>query len=166
MLEPRRLSAVIVAAVIGAGLVAPGCGTDPVGVDDCRRIEQARCAAAEACGIVDDVEACQRYYREHCLHGLAAAERPGAPAMQDCVDAIEAAGACARDAGDVALGDCPDGPPATPTDADVTGPCDVVEAPELVEECSFLLPVPPDPMGTGGEGGAGGSSGAGGDSAG
>src|SRR5690606_27266048 len=89
----------------------PGCGTDAVGVDECRTLELARCEEALACGFVDDVEACQRYYRSHCLHGLAVNARPSQDERDRCVEAIRKAGACARSDGpDTPLASCDGGP--------------------------------------------------------
>lgn len=127
-------------------LVAPGCGTDARGIDDCRNIEQARCAAAANCGgpngsgtVVVDVDSCQRFYRDQCLHGTTTAS-PGAPAVDECVRAIQAAGECAgADAACVA--------PLTPESA-----CTKILRPELLAECRFLTPEEPT-----GEGGASGS---------
>ena len=98
------------------------CGTDPVGVESCRKIEQARCENAPACGISltmpvhngdspeQDVAACIRYYHDACLHGFVAPDDPGAVVVQGCIDAIN------------------------------TGDCSVVKAPETSPSCSFLIP--------------------------
>lgn len=120
---------------------AAGCGTDAKGVDDCREIEQARCAAAQNCG-VSDVPACQRFYRDQCLHGLAAAP-PGSAKVKACVATIRAAGQCAAQPSDVPLLDC-----STAEDA-----CAIVNKPETTAECSFLSANPD--AGTGGGGGGG-----------
>lgn len=112
-------------ALIAAAAFA--CGTDPVGVDTCRRIETARCENAPACGIDltrpvhrgDDskssVAACVRYYEDACLHGLAAPEDPGSVKTQACVDAIN------------------------------NGSCDVVKTPESHPDCIWLVPPAPPP---------------------
>jgi hypothetical protein len=120
-----------------------GCGTDAVGVDDCRRLEEARCAAAEACGDVNDIEACQRFYRDQCLHGLSV-PRPGGANIDACAQAIASAEGCARETDPA----CTD--PALKEQA-----CELVRHPELAPECSFLGPG--DPPGTGGTGSGGGS---------
>lgn len=125
-------------------LMAPGCGTDARGIDDCRNIEQARCAAAANCDgpkgsgrVVADVDSCQRFYRDQCLHGTTTAS-PGAPAVVECVGAIQAAGECAKaDAECVA--------PLTPESA-----CEKILHPELLIECRFLTPKPEDITGEGG----------------
>lgn len=118
-------------------------------MDDCRKIESARCSAGVECGVVDDASRCERFYRDHCLHGLAVAEAPGAPAVASCVAAIEAAAACGPDA---ALDECD---AVRPTEgSELAAPCDVVLHPEWTEQCAFLV--------AGNEGGAGGSGGSGG----
>src|SRR3954469_404725 len=105
------LSAVTAFAIV----TAAGCGTDAKGVDDCRDIEQARCAAAKSCGIVDDVAECQNFYRDQCLHGLAVAP-PGAAAIKNCVGTIRAAGDCAALKGpDSNVSDCAEPPPSSST---------------------------------------------------
>src|SRR5262245_50800694 len=81
-------------ALSSAIAFAPGCGTDPVGVDDCRSIEQARCEAAKPCGLITDVSACQRFYRDECLHGLAVSSSPGSTEVEKCAAAVRAAGRC------------------------------------------------------------------------
>lgn len=109
-------------ALACAGLLGLACGTEPVGVDACRRIEHVRCESAAACGIdlsmpvhrgdspASDVNACKRYYDDACLHGLATTKEPGNVAVQACIDAI------------------------------ITGSCDVVRTPESDPACAFLIP--------------------------
>lgn len=144
-----------------AALGSPGCGTDAVGIDDCRDIERARCEAASHCGRIDDVEECQRFYRDQCLHGLSV-ESPGAIAVERCVDVIRKAGECARDNGgtDAAIDDCDPEPSSDTVDVDTA--CDLVLFPERSAECSFLTPNPPEPSGEGGEAGRSSDSGRGG----
>jgi hypothetical protein len=113
---------------------AAGCGTDAVGVDECRDIEEARCEAAQFCDIVDDVDACKRFYRDQCLHGLANGEQPGAPDVKKCVASIKNAGQCAKN-GVETLADCV---PKPSEKTALTKVCDVVLTPELVTECDFL----------------------------
>jgi len=101
----------VAAAVAGAAL---GCGTDAVGVDACRSIEQARCQKAPSCpalGITTSqgVEECAQFARDRCLHGIAVAD-PGAAALDACVKAIA---------------------------ADTN--CSVVASPETAPACAFLL---------------------------
>lgn len=152
----RLLPAGVLISVLGV-LAGPGCGTDAVGIDDCREIERARCEAASHCGVIDDVEECQRFYRDHCLHGLSV-ESPGAIVVEACVAVIQRAGECARDKGgeDAALRDCGKVSERT-VGADEA--CDLVLYPERATECSFLTPDPPQPNGEGGAAGESGGSG-------
>jgi hypothetical protein len=147
----RSLSATLASALTVFSLVTASCGTSAVGVDDCREIEKARCQAASPCGIIDDVPACERFYRDHCLHGLAAPPPEGA-SVAACVQVIQAAGQCAEDGADTPLASCT--PRITAAAAGLKTACDVVQHPELTSECSFLLDVPADTS----SGGAGGQS--------
>lgn len=111
-------------AVLAFGVLTGvfACGSDPVGVETCRTIEQARCENAPSCGlsleqpvhrgdsVEDDVRACIQFYEDACRHGLAAPTDPGALELQACVDAIN------------------------------TGDCNVVRAPETHPACAFLVP--------------------------
>jgi hypothetical protein len=135
-----------VAALAGG----PGCGTDAKGIEDCREIEQARCAAAVPCGIVPDEEKCKIFYRDHCLHGMAG--NPPEQAYIDlCVNTINKLGTCAKAGGPKAeLADC--GVRAS----GATTVCDVVQFPERAEACQFLSSKPP-PASSAGQGGAAGS---------
>lgn len=132
----RSLCAAVASAVTTFLVVhSSGCGTDAVGVDECRKIEEARCEAGVPCGVVDDADACKRFYRDQCLHGMQNAEKPGDPAVNKCIATIKAAGRCA--AAEVEnLADCPEPPTAGTT---LTKVCDVVLEPELVVECDFLV---------------------------
>jgi hypothetical protein len=113
--------------------VVLGCGTDAVGVGECRALEQARCAAAAACGF-PDVAACERYQRDHCLHGVAL-EEISAGQIDICVVDIERAGRCAASQGaTTSAGAC-----AEPVVAQGTA-CDVVRTPERAVSCAFLAP--------------------------
>jgi hypothetical protein len=123
------MRALLLAMVAGlAPAIALACGTEPVGVDTCRKIETARCESAPACGIDlgspthngDDpksaVASCIRYYDDACLHGIAAPEDPGSVKTQACVDAI------------------------------LNGSCDIVKTPETAPDCAWLVPpAPPAP---------------------
>lgn len=125
---------VAVAALVVAACAAAGCSTDPVNPDGCRKIEDARCVAAAYCPNFPnlDVDACQRFYRDQCLHGLASASDPGEPKIQQCVRAITAAGNCAK----AKQKPCP----LEVSKAD--DPCDAIQNPENYAECSFLVPPP------------------------
>jgi hypothetical protein len=138
-LTARSIAAPALTAATTLFLLAPGCGSDAVGVEDCRKIEQARCDAGAACGRVKDVEACRRFYRDHCLHGLPLESSPGTIPVKACTDAIQAAAACARQGGPgVSSIDCPGvGTTRLPL------ACDVVGQPEATEPCRFLVPSTP-----------------------
>ena len=145
----------IVSALTTFGLTAGGCTTDAVGIDACRDIETARCEAAQYCGRIEDVEACQRFYRDHCLHGLAeGVEVPADDSVGDCVATIQKAGECAKNDPFATLESCD--PPVTTNSNGATRACHIVLFPEWSAECSFLgkrgdLP----PLGDGGPGGGG-----------
>ncbi len=111
-----------------------GCGTDAVGVDECRDIESARCEAGAFCGLVEDVEQCKRFYRDQCLHGLANGDRPGSPQVKACIATIRAAGECAK-AGVEDVASCT---PALPSLTIHNKVCDVVLRPEGAVKCEFL----------------------------
>ena len=137
-------------AVIAAGVV--GCGTDAVGVSDCRAIERARCQAAASCGY-PTVDECQRLQRDRCLHGVEPEEV--APAQVDaCVRDIQAAGTCAAALGPGASADACMPPIATVAPARTA--CDVVLSPEVAASCTFLVPSaqPPQPPPPAVDGGA------------
>lgn len=116
-------------------LASPGCGTAAKGIQDCRDIEQARCKAAVACGIVAHEHDCEIYYRDHCLHGLPVA--PPQPAtVDDCVATITSLGTCVQSLGkDALLADCD---PSRPLADNATSACEVVQYPERAYACSFL----------------------------
>jgi hypothetical protein len=124
MLRRPLLLALAGLATAAAALPAGGCGTDAVGVDACRQIEQARCRKAPDCQIAlqppyhqagSDVDECIRFYDAACLHGLASNDDPGGSAVAACVQAIENDG------------------------------CSVVQNPESDPACSFLIPQAPPP---------------------
>jgi len=144
--------AVAVAFVALCLLPGGGCGTDAVGVESCRDIELARCDAAATCGTVDDAASCRRFYHDQCLHGLPVPD-PGKLQVQDCVEMIERARACAVEGPDTALADCPREVTSEPS---VSTVCELVAAPEFGSECRFLAPAsePDEPAAAGGAGGA------------
>ena len=139
------LSAAVMAALFGlAASAASGCGTDAVGIEDCRQIEQARCDAGAACGMVKDADACKRFYRDHCLHGLAIPDSPGPTRIKACVTAITAAGQCARTLGPGApITDCSNAAEIGLTA--LASACEVINRPEQTEPCRFLVPDTPPP---------------------
>jgi hypothetical protein len=126
--EDMRAPRLLAMASAAALALVIACGTDPIGVETCRRIETARCESAPACGVDlgtpvhrgDDpksaVAACVRFYEDACLHGIAGPEDPGAVKTQACVDAI------------------------------INGSCDVVKTPETSPDCAFLIPPAPPPQ--------------------
>ncbi len=136
----------VVASVIGgAGLVTTqtqvGCGTSPVNPDGCKSIENARCRALPACPGYEnlDVDACLRFYRDQCLHGLGTGTDPGQPRVDQCVRAIETAGACAAQA----RPEC-----QVSAHTHVMNACDFLAQPQSIipSECDFLAPPPPAPV--------------------
>ena len=115
--------AVLLGICFAMGVASSGCGTQAVGVESCRRVEEARCHQASACkvdltrpagGAGGDVESCVRYYETACLHGLVAAD-PGNAAVDACVAAVN------------------------------KGACNVVLHPESSPACAWLVPPPPAP---------------------
>jgi hypothetical protein len=132
---------------LGFGLLylVAGCGTKAEGISECREIEQARCSAATACGFAQ-VDDCRRYYRDHCLHGLAI-EAISQAQVDACAQELDRAGRCAVAQGGATLASACSEPVATATAASST--CDVVQRPETALACAFLapppLPVPPAP---------------------
>lgn len=148
------------AACAFALVSAEGCGTDAKGVDDCRDIEEARCAAAKNCGTVTDVDECQRFYRDQCLHGLAVS-LPTSMQLKACVATINGAGMCAMGDAATNLRDCD--PSVTGSAPGAKTACDLVANPELASECSFL--APDADAGTSGASGAAGAEESGGSGA-
>jgi hypothetical protein len=121
--------------------LAGSCGTDAVGVSECREIEDARCAAAASCGF-PDVAQCQRYYRDHCLHGVAV-EDVSAVQVDACVAELERAGRCAAEQATPATCSEP-----LRTQVAVAQVCDLVLQPEQLTPCAFLaaVPAPEEPL--------------------
>jgi hypothetical protein len=153
----RSLSATLLSAAATFSIVTASCGTNAVGVDDCRDIEQARCRASASCldadgvPLVQDIAACERYYRDHCLHGFAVKPPAGAD-VAGCIQLIERAGHCAHEDPESELG-CTE--TASTRRAGFTRACDVVTHPERASECAFLLDKPDESDGSAGEGSGG-----------
>ena len=121
---------VVVLTFVALALIAVGgsaaCGTAPIGVEACQRIERVRCECAPACQIdlrrllhsgsssTSDVASCTRYYEDQCLHGLVTTKEPSPQSVDACVAAI----------------------------APINGTCDctVVKTPEVHPSCQFLVP--------------------------
>jgi hypothetical protein len=127
MANMTRFRHTLVVAFVAASSAAflgltPACGTDPVGVEACQKIEKVRCESAQACGISlthpvhpgtsqkDNVAGCVRYYEDQCLHGLSIKKEPDTGSVDTCVNAI------------------------------INGDCSIVKSPETHTECSFLAP--------------------------
>src|SRR5262245_19251520 len=96
MVRLRHLLAANVLALVAAAFAA--CGTDAMGTDACRKIEQARCRRGPACPELHvqpgtGVEECVQFARDRCLHGLPVAD-PGPAAVDRCVAAIDATTSC------------------------------------------------------------------------
>jgi hypothetical protein len=130
----------ILALTCGA---AGGCGTDAVGVSQCRTLEQARCKAGAACGLVDDIDACIRFSRDHCLHGTATGTSPKAADVRDCAAVLDDAGSCAKDSKKTSAQRCGIDLVSGTGSATV---CDVIAEPEKALLCSFLQPEAPAPV--------------------
>jgi hypothetical protein len=152
--EKRQLVVCALSAVSSFALVnAVGGGTDAIGIDHCRAIENARCEAAAQCGEVDDVEACKRFYRDQCLHGLPGVESPSKARINECVEAIAASGECAEDDPEAPLSDC-SGPALTRASGqELDDVCHAIQEPQRTNECDFLLPEDEGEGGAAGEGG-------------
>lgn len=111
-------------------ILTSACSTDAVGVNECRDVEYARCEASVACGVIeeDEVEECQRFYRDHCLHGMKGDEVPSADEHKECLELIEEAGKTAA----TSLGMGGAGEPNESA-------CKIVAAPWKYEECAYLV---------------------------
>jgi hypothetical protein len=120
-----------------AGAVASACGTDAVGVSQCRTLEEARCRAGVACRLVDDLPACLRFTRDNCLHGTATLSAPKRTQVTQCQGVLEDAASCARDSRQMSAQDC--GIDLTPGSGSANV-CSVVLEPERALLCSFLIP--------------------------
>jgi hypothetical protein len=123
----RSLAAIAATIALLAIASAVACGTEPVGVEACQKVERVRCESAAACGIdlsrpthsgdtpEKDVGACIRYYDDQCLHGIVSSNEPAPQAVDACVDAI------------------------------IAGTCEVVKQPETHPACAWLIPPAPPP---------------------
>ncbi len=137
-LSLSRLVIVVLPLLVGVTWLS-GCSTEPVNVEGCRSIENARCEAAGACPNFPnfDVDGCKRFYHDQCLHGLSSSEDPGQPNIEACVQAINQAGACAKQN----QTPCEIAYESTPVDS----PCNLIEHPEKYVACAFLVPPAPAP---------------------
>jgi hypothetical protein len=163
--DPPMLRPQMAMALSAGGLVltaAGGCSKSAVGIDTCREIEYARCEAAPSCPKlfdVSDVDECKRFYRDQCLHGLAASDEPGDPEVRACVQAIEQAGRCAERG--KSLAECGS---LLVESTDAKNTCDLIGSPEKLAACAFLEPQAENgsnaEQGSAGTTGTAGSSGA------
>lgn len=128
-------------SVLTAVLLTVACGTDAVGIETCREIEYARCGAAVSCGLIEDVEACRRFARDHCLHGVGFDEDLSTVRVNRCVDMIELAGRCAEQNKDDLLECRENGVLGTKAQS----VCEIVQEPELAPDCEFLIPPEEEP---------------------
>lgn len=121
---------------------AVACQVEAVGVDECRRIEQARCAAARSCDLgidsADEQATCDRFARDNCLRGFALPDAPKTSLVDACVAAIRTAGTCAGENHPLAK-DCPG---LGMSSAGTTTTCSVVETPSQAPACAFLVGKP------------------------
>jgi hypothetical protein len=154
--------ALAAAAIALPALVDAGCSTQAVGVDECRTIESARCAAARSCGFSEDqATACTEFYRDQCLHGIENSDdAPTEAQASACVKAVQAVEACVK-VGAKHLADCPAVPVATGVDPAGLGTCQaILSRVELLAACSFVaktINTSGSTTTTSGAGGAGGS---------
>ncbi len=144
MIPALRLHHALLLLVGSGGVLLPavlasGCGPEAIGVEACRKIEEARCAAAASCGFSEeDVADCKLVYADQCLHGIENGEkRPTETEADDCVTAVTAAGACAA-AGTEIMDDCVSAPVVE--GAGDRKPCEIVLtfAHELTA-CAFVV---------------------------
>ena len=109
----------IAGIALGGVASLAACGTDSVGVDACRRVEEARRKRAPSCNVSltvpphegapgSDVDACVLYYRDACLHGLSRTVDPSNAEVDACIARIE------------------------------NGTCEATVTPALTNECAWL----------------------------
>jgi hypothetical protein len=156
MLNHRTRNWFALGAVVAA-TVHPACSTKAVGVEECRRIEYARCDAAPNCPDqfeVTDVEQCRLFYRDHCLHGMDLSSAPKASSVNNCVKAIQTLSKCAKQDPSTPLASCDNGRIHSNA-AKLTTVCKLLAEPESIPECSFLVP---EATATGGQTSVGGQS--------
>lgn len=157
----RRPAAAVVAALLPiAAWIAPGCGTDAVGIEACRQIELARCDVAPRCAgfegspaieTEEQVANCRNFYRDHCLLGLENAEaEPGQGDIDACVAAIERTAECGSPRSST-MAEC--GVELRAGEDGALAPCRVLQEPERLQACRWLEPAEED-EGAGGGGGA------------
>jgi hypothetical protein len=119
------------------------CATGAIGVRECREVETLRCQAAAECEIVPDVPACERYVRDHCLHGIEGPTVPTRTEHDACLALISDAQKCAVDDPELAAQDCDQFDKDALTRVSSSVPparsvCDVISRPWDFEPCGFL----------------------------
>ncbi len=142
----------VLAVAVAAGPIwfgVTGCGTDAVGVDICRQLEDFRCDNVEyACGTQQNftVDGCERYYRDACLAGLENTDAGGTDtdAIKACTDSLTDVMNCAHAGGSLAA--CGihltsdlviDGGTQS---TNIYTPCDIFKSlPYLLPNCAFVV---------------------------
>ncbi|MCH2109206.1 MAG: hypothetical protein MK135_07750 [Polyangiaceae bacterium] len=142
-----------------SGLLAFGCKTGAVAVDECRELQELRCEGALFCGIGeirtrDDVAECKRFYRDECLHGIENTTPPSKAEHEVCVSMVQSAITCATE--DV-LDYLEDGEwledPETPVEYTLAKDCEGVDptrdpnGPVLIEPPASINPANPSVCG-------------------
>jgi hypothetical protein len=135
-----------------AAALGPACATGAIGIRECREVETLRCQAEAECGVINDVAACERYVRDHCLHGIAGPSVPTRPEQDGCLGLVESAQKCASDDPQMLASECGEfdkGALSTHGGArPARSVCDVISRPWDFRPCAFLN--------LSGQGGAGG----------
>ena len=89
----------LVSFVASVLVVLAGCTTEAKGIETCQKIEEARCLRATTCGVTlatpllagdDPTEACVRFYKDACQHGLVLGADVPAAQRDACIAAINA----------------------------------------------------------------------------
>ncbi len=136
----------------GIAAFAGGCSTGAVAVTECREIEHLRCEISVACGTIEDVNACKRFYTDQCLHGIEGDKAPTAQAHKRCLETIEAAGNCAKDDESMAPEDCSGVSERLTEGADgMDDVCELIGRPWDLTVCAYITERADE--GSGGEGG-------------
>jgi hypothetical protein len=124
----------LLSGLAGLGLVS--CGTDAVGVDECLKIERARCEAADLCRLSERA-ACERYVEVQCLHGFVKSSQPTEKQTNQCTASLGQLAECVEARGRRATtAACK--LEVTETAADRA--CELVEYPYDLRACKFLTP--------------------------
>lgn len=118
-------------------VLAVACGTDAVGVAECRALEHERCEAAVSCGYPDVAE-CERFERDQCLHGVPLATI-SVTDLDACARDIQRAGRCAAVQGPGTAASACAEPVATQPPSTA---CELILSPERAASCAFLNPTP------------------------